>query len=348
MDHTQLTFTTVRRHLTVRGVVQGVGFRPFVHRLANELALDGWVCNDAHGVEIDVQGQPSTLQELVARIKREAPPLARIASLEIASAPVEYRACGFVIAASRSGAAADTGVTPDAALCADCMAELFDPRSRRYRHALISCTNCGPRYAIAERLPYDRPTTSMAAFSMCASCRREYEAPSDRRFHAQSIACPDCGPRLSLLGADGARIDCADPVADVVVRLARGEIVAIKGAGGIHLACDARNASAVARLRKRKAREEKPFAVMFANIASAQQFAAVSVHAAALLQSTERPIVLLRKVAGCDTPLAGSAPGLAWLGVMLPCTPVQYLLFHEAAGRPAAPPGWPPRNRSRW
>ncbi len=324
----------MRRHLTVRGVVQGVGFRPFVHRLASELALAGWVRNDVHGVEIEVQGQPSAVQELVARIEREAPPLARIASLEAEDAPVEPRAHGFVIAASCGGAPARTGIAPDSALCRDCVEELFDPHSRRYRHAFISCTNCGPRYAIAKRLPYDRPNTSMAAFPLCLSCRREYQTPADRRFHAQPIACPDCGPRLSLLGPGGTRLDCADPIADTVARLARGEIVAIKGVGGFHLACDAGNADAVARLRKRKAREEKPFALMLANVASARQFAEVPVEAVRLLESTEHPIVLLHKLAGCDAALAGVAPGLAWLGVMLPYTPIQYLLFHEAAGRP--------------
>ncbi|OGA04016.1 MAG: carbamoyltransferase HypF [Betaproteobacteria bacterium RIFCSPLOWO2_02_FULL_62_17] len=324
----------VRRHVRVRGSVQGVGFRPFIYGLASELALAGWVRNDGHGVEIEVQGEPSAVQTLVERIGREAPRLAHIASLDSREAPLQQSTSGFVIAAS-GGGQARTGVTPDAAVCADCLEELFDPAARRYRHAFISCTNCGPRYTITERLPYDRPNTSMAAFPLCRSCREEYETPADRRFHAQPIACPQCGPRLSLLGAGGTQVEYGDPFAEALRRLARGEIVAIKGLGGFHLACDARNADAVTRLRERKAREEKPFAVMLANVASAQAFAEVPSAAADLLESVERPIVLVRKLRGCDAALAGIAPGLAWLGVMLPYTPMQYLLFHQAAHKPA-------------
>ena len=323
----------VRRHLTVRGLVQGVGFRPFVYRLARALDLTGWVRNDARGVEIEIQGSRAAVDALLERLDRERPPLARIASIELQEAVPEPLAAGFSIVASRPGAVR-TAIVPDSALCPDCLADLFDPRNRRYRHAFVSCTNCGPRYTIAERLPYDRPHTSMAAFPLCPACRREYESPADRRFHAQPIACPACGPRLSLHDARGARLPCADPIAETVTRLLQGEILAIKGQGGFHLCCSARNAGAVSRLRLRKAREEKPFAVMFAGIASAAAFTEVSAGEARLLRSPERPVVLLRKRAGCDDALAGVAPGLAWLGVMMPCTPLQHLLFHEAAGRP--------------
>lgn len=334
MDPIVTSSGEVRRHVSVRGLVQGVGFRPFVYRLARELALSGWVRNDGLGVEIEVQGEVSAIRTLLQRLERDAPPLARVNSVESGESPCEPGTAGFVIVASRTGAVR-TGIVADTALCPDCVAELFDARGRRYRHAFISCTNCGPRYTIAERLPYDRPNTSMAAFPMCPSCRSEYEDPADRRFHAQPIACPDCGPRLSLLGANAAHIAGEDPLAETLARLSRGEIVAIKGQGGFHLCCDARNASAVSRLRSRKAREEKPFAVMVANAASAAAVAEVSAAAAALLSAPERPIVLLRKRPVCDAALPGVAPGLAWLGVMTPCTPIQHLLFHESAGRPA-------------
>jgi hydrogenase maturation protein HypF len=329
MDQVRPMMNVVRRHLRVRGLVQGVGFRPFVYRLASELALAGWVRNDGSGVEIEVQGEASAVRTLVERIGREAPPLAHIASLETNEAPLKPPAGGFVIVASAGGDTL-TSVTPDSAICPDCLEELFAPRGRRYRHPFISCTNCGPRYTITERLPYDRPNTSMAAFTMCASCRKEYEAPADRRFHAQPIACPACGPRLAVLDRRGAAVECGDPIAGTVARLARGEIVAIKGLGGFHLACDARNATAVARLRRRKAREEKPFAIMLANAASAKTFAEVASEAAKLLESSERPIVLVRKLAGCDRALDGVAPGLAWLGVMLPYTALQHLLCRSA------------------
>ena len=322
-----------RRQVRVYGQVQGVGFRPFVYRLASELYLSGWVRNDARGVEIEVQGEGERIAAFLDRLRGEAPPLCRIDRIEQQVRPLES-AGGFLIDVSRPGRAA-TGIAPDSAVCAACTAELFDPADRRYRYAFINCTHCGPRYTITGALPYDRPQTSMARFSMCAPCDGEYLAPRDRRFHAQPNACPVCGPRLTFLGAQGVPVAVADPIAETVSRFAHGEIIAVKGLGGFHLVCDARDADAVARLRARKDREEKPFAVMVANVPSAARFAEVSEAERALLESRERPVVLARKLAQCDRALPGIAPGLAWIGMMLPYTPLQYLLFHEAAGRPA-------------
>lgn len=319
--------STVCRRIRVRGQVQGVGFRPFVYRLAQELKLAGWVRNDGEGVDIEAQGAAQAVEALIVRLETEAPPLASVTAVEAAEAPLSD-AHGFEIKVSRHGTA-NTSVTPDTTTCPDCLAELFDPACRRWRHAFINCTHCGPRYTLTRHLPYDRPHTSMAAFAMCAACQSEYDDPADRRFHAQPNACPVCGPQLSLRDVAG------DPITESLARLQRGEIVAIKGLGGYHLACDASNAEAVARLRERKNREEKPFAVMFANAASVAQFAEMNDAERALLESRERPVVLLRKREGCDAALPGVAPGLGELGAMLPCTPIQFLLFHEAAGRPA-------------
>ena len=240
---------------------------------------------------------------------------------------------GFVIAAS-AGGPVSTGVTPDSAPCADCIEEMFDPQDRRWRYAFTNCTNCGPRYTITSALPYDRPHTSMARFSQCPACQREYDDPLDRRFHAQPNACPVCGPRLALLRPDGEPIEIDDPIAASLQRLRGGEIVAIKALGGFQLACDARNAAAVARLRERKAREEKPFAVMVANIASCAPLAFPDAAECVLLESAERPIVLIEQGPAAAAALPGVAPGMTMLGLMLPASPLHLLLFHEAAGRP--------------
>ena len=321
-----------RRRLRVRGQVQGVGFRPHVFRLASELGLAGFVLNDGAGVDIEVEGLDSLLDRFMARLRADVPALARIDSVDVTTMPLRGDTA-FEIVASAVGPVS-TGITPDAGICADCLADMLDPANRRWRYAFTNCTHCGPRYTITAGLPYDRPNTSMARFAQCPACQAEYDTPSDRRFHAQPNACPACGPRLRLLDAAGHIRDVDDPLAAAVARLHAGDIIAIKGLGGFHLVCDARSGEAVARLRSRKRREEKPFAVMFANLASMAPYARVSAEAAALLEAPERPIVLLDKQPGCDHALPGVAPGMPALGVMVPHAPLQVLLFHEAAGRP--------------
>jgi hydrogenase maturation protein HypF len=323
---------TARHALRVRGAVQGVGFRPFVHRLARELGLTGWVRNDGDGVAIEVQGDAADVVRFERRIEADAPPLARIDSMTAATCP-SVDEDGFSILASRPGRIT-TSVPADAGPCRACLEEMCDPADRRHRYAFINCTHCGPRFTITRALPYDRAQTSMAAFEQCPACLREYRDPLDRRFHAEPNACPACGPALDLVDARGCPIG-GDPVAATVALLQAGGIVAIKGLGGFHLACDARDAAAVARLRARKHRDEKPFAVMAANAASATRWVHADGAALALLASPARPIVLLPMQPGVSAALVGVAPGLETLGMMLPATPLQVLLFHEAAGRPA-------------
>lgn len=320
------------RRIRVRGVVQGVGFRPFIWRLARELDLTGWVRNDSSGVEIAVEGSQARLHALVARIPREAPPLARIDEIhEVAERPRGLH--GFEIAASVSSRCA-TVIGADTAVCGACLTELFSPDDRRWRHPFITCTQCGPRYTIARELPYDRARTSMRPFELCADCAREYSDARDRRFHAEPVACNHCGPALRLLGHRGQALP-GDAIARTLELLKSGAIVAVKGLGGYHLACDARNVDAVMTLRARKNREAKPLAIMAANGVSLEPFASLDAVSLELLASPERPIVVARKRREADEALAGIAPGVGTLGVMLPATPIQYLLFHESAGRPA-------------
>jgi hydrogenase maturation protein HypF len=316
---------TLRRGVVVRGIVQGVGFRPFVYRLAHEEGLAGFIGNDTDGVTIEVEGLAERVDAFLARLRTEMPPLARIDSIVVRElAPTGQ--CGFRIVASEVLGRVSTGIPADAATCADCLRELMDPADRRYRYPFLNCTNCGPRYTITRRIPYDRPQTSMARFKMCAACQAEYDDPADRRFHAQPNACWECGPKVWLLEADGAAISSDDPVAACVDRLARGEIIAIKGIGGFHLSVDATNDAAVMRLRERKHRYGKPLAVMFKDVDAARQVCVFTEAEEALLATFARPIVLARRRESGGI-ADGVAPGIPWLGVFLPYTPLQHLLF---------------------
>lgn len=318
--------------LRVRGLVQGVGFRPHVWRLANELALAGWVMNDGDGVLIEVHGPAAAVDLLRQRLIRELPRLARVDQVEESTIDSEAAASGFAIVDSVGGRI-QTAIGPDAALCPDCIADLCDAKGRRWRYAFTTCTHCGPRYTVSHSLPYDRVRTSLAAFPLCPLCAEEYNTPSDRRFHAETTCCPACGPQLrwEQYGRMNDHTAGNDPLAQALALLSSGGIVAIKGLGGFHLACDARNAESVATLRRRKAREEKPFAVMALNAASLAAWAEIGAAEQSLLNSAAAPIVLCRKG---KQELPGVAPGLPWLGVLLPSTPLHLLLWHEAAGRP--------------
>lgn len=312
--------------IRVTGVVQGVGFRPFVWRLAQELFLAGWVKNDAAGVEIHAEGESPALKELACRLRDDAPPLARVDG--VASRSADVTGCGGFSIVESTGGRVSTAIGHDTAPCAACLEELFDPADRRHRHPFITCTHCGPRYTVTHRLPYDRPQTSLAPFPFCPDCQREYTDPADRRFHAETTCCPNCGPRLQLLDATGQPV-AGDPIAATLALLKAGKIIAVKGLGGFHLACDARKAATVAALRARKQREEKPFAVMVGAVSHGLTFAQLSDADAALLESPERPIMLLPKQPETDDLLPGVAPGLSEVGLMLPATPIQALLFHD-------------------
>ena len=320
-----------RCELRVRGVVQGVGFRPFVYRLAQEESLAGFIGNDTDGVIIEVEGMPDRVEAFLRRLQQEAPALARIDSVTSRRIPPKPEK-GFRIVASEVRGQVATGIPADAATCADCLRELLDPKDRRYRYPFLNCTNCGPRFTITRRIPYDRPQTSMAKFKMCPACQREYDDPANRRFHAQPNACWDCGPRLWIVDAEGSAVDAADPVAETIQRLLAGEIIAIKGIGGFHLACDATNESTVMRLRERKHRYGKPLAIMVRDLEAARSVADLTPEDEALLMTFARPIVLVRGRAG--SAIAPSvAPGVPWLGVFLPYAPLQHLLFADARVR---------------
>jgi len=321
--------------IKVSGQVQGVGFRPFVYRLAHELGLAGWVRNSSEGVEIAVEGDPLQVMRLIERLQSEPPMLARVESITHDLQDARGDLHGFHITTSRSGAVS-TGIAPDTTVCPDCLSELFDPRDRRFRHPFINCVQCGPRYTLTARLPYDRAYTSMAKFAQCPECQREYDDPTSRRFHAQPNACPQCGPHLRLFDAQWRPVatgETNDPIAAVAACLTTGHIAAIKGIGGFHLACACTH-DAVARLRGGKRREQKPFAVMVLNLCSARRYADVGEGEAGLLSSAERPVVLLCKTDKCDAELPGIAPGLSRVGLMLPYTPLHYLLFYELLRRP--------------
>ncbi len=325
----------VRWQLRVRGRVQGVGFRPFVYRCATGLSLAGWIRNDASGVVMEVQGPLRSLGRLVNALYDDAPPLARVEQIEMQEQEVAVDARGFAIRPSEGGHI-NTAIPLDAATCDECLTELFDPGNRRYLYPFINCAQCGPRYSIMTGMPYDRDNTVMTRFSLCAACRAEYEEPTDRRFHAEPVACAVCGPRLALRDADGREEAAEDVVAAAWSLIRDGAIVAVKGIGGFHLMCDARNAATVAALRRRKGRMDKPFALLALNAASLAGIARVSDSEQALLQGVDRPIVLLRKTADCDGHLADVAHGLDRIGVMLAYAPIHYLLFYQAAGCPSA------------
>lgn len=323
----------IHAQIRVSGQVQGVGFRPFVYKLAQELGLAGWVRNDSEGVEIAVEGEQPLVMQLIARLQSEPPALARVEKVTHDLAHTTTGLQGFSITESKAGKVL-TGIAPDMAICPDCLREMFTPANRRYRHPFINCIHCGPRYTLTARLPYDRANTSMAKFTQCPACQFEYDTPTTRRFHAQPNACPECGPQLSLLDSHWQPIANDDPVAAAAELISAGKVVAVKGIGGFHLVCDARNAVTVAKLRGGKRREEKPFAVMVLNTLSARHYAQFREQDGALLETGERPIVLLRQSPACEIELQGIAPGLSSVGLMLPYTPLQYLLFHELLGKP--------------
>ncbi len=319
----------VRRDVRVEGVVQGVGYRPFVYALATGLGLAGRVGNDLHGVFIEVEGPAATVEDFVAALERDAPPLAAVERVTAVPAPPAGLA-GFTIVESDGHGARHTLVSADSATCEDCLRELADPDDRRFGYPFVNCTNCGPRFTIVRDVPYDRPLTTMAGFAMCAECAAEYHDPADRRFHAQPTCCPACGPRLRLV-RDGAE-QPGDPVAEAAALLHAGRIVAIKGLGGYHLAVLAEHEPAAARLRGRKHREDKPFAVMVSDVDVARGLCEVDDVAAGLLAGRRRPIVLLDRRPGAPV-AAAVAPGNRQLGVLLPYTPLHHLLLH-AVGAP--------------
>ena len=316
-----------RAALQVRGVVQGVGFRPFVYRLALEEGLAGFIGNDTDGVTIEVEGPADRVEAFHARLSAEAPPLSRIDSVVVRDAAAIGEK-GFRIVASEVLGRVSTGIPADAATCAECLRELLDPADRRYRYPFLNCTNCGPRFTITRRIPYDRPQTSMAQFKMCPACQAEYDDPLNRRFHAQPNACWECGPRVWLTGADGAQIAVDDPVTACIDRLVAGEIMAIKGIGGFHLSVDATNQAAVMRLRERKRRYGKPLAVMVRDVEAARAICVLTEAEEAMLRTVARPIVLARRREGCGI-AEGVTPGIPWLGVYLPYAPLQHLLFAD-------------------
>ncbi len=316
-----------RQSIRIEGIVQGVGFRPFVYQLAQSCGIAGWVRNDSRGVLIEAEGEAEALDRFLSGLRHNHPPLASISRFEQVDLPCQGESA-FNILHSDAGLEKTAQVSPDTYVCADCLAELFDPADRRYRYPFINCTNCGPRYTIVTGIPYDRPNTTMDAFPMCPDCLREYRDPSSRRFHAQPNACPVCGPRLFLLDRSGAPLTVDDPLAAAIEALQEGRIVAVKGLGGYHLAVDAGNDAAVAELRRRKVRDEKPFALMVRDLAAAATLVQIDATERRLLEGPERPIVLLRKQA--DHPLSELvAPRNRFFGVMLPYTPLHHLLLQD-------------------
>ena len=321
-----MTENFVAKRLKVNGIVQGVGFRPFVFQLAEKYGLKGNVANTSSGVVIHVEGSAGHVASFESDLTNQSPPLAYIVEISDQTAVVKKFA-DFAIVKSKDGSAMSTLISPDVSVCDDCLAELFDPNDRRYQYPFINCTNCGPRYTIIDDIPYDRPKTSMRQFKMCPRCQAEYDNPIHRRFHAQPNACADCGPHVSLYDSGRNRLQIENPIAKTVALLKQGHIVAVKGLGGYHLAVDAENSDAVMCLRSRKNREEKPLAVMSFDLERIRRYAIVGPEEEALLTSNRRPIVLLKK----KNPNAiseGVAPSNKYFGVMLPYTPLHYLLLN--------------------
>lgn len=310
--------TSARLHLEITGLVQGVGFRPYCYNLAQRFNLTGWILNHGGGVSLEIQG--ADLDGFIDALKKNLPPLARIDAINQQTIPLRNAEKTFRIRESEKSQVT-AAIPPDSSVCPQCLEELFDPGSRYYRYPFLNCTHCGPRYTVTQNLPYDRANTSMAAFTLCPDCEREYNDPNNRRFHAQPTACPVCGPQLSA------------SIEDIVQRLKQGQILAIKGLGGFHLVCDAHNDNAVRTLRERKSREAKPFAIMAANTASLTKFVTLDTPTRELLEHSKRPIVLASKN---DTSALSPAvaPGLNCLGVVLPYTPLHYLIFNYAIGKP--------------
>jgi hydrogenase maturation protein HypF len=319
-----------RTRVRVEGTVQGVGFRPYVYRQAKRLGLAGYVLNDSRGVLLEIEGASDAVDEFLGRLPVDAPPLAVLERV-VTEEQDPLGGAGFQILASHRAGTADAPVTPDSATCADCLRELYDPRDRRYRYAFINCTNCGPRFTIVRGVPYDRPLTTMAGFRMCPACQAEYEDPADRRFHAQPNACPACGPSLSVLAPDGSSAGAGDPLQAAVAAVASGSILALKGVGGYHLACRADDEQVVARLRGRKHREDRPFALMVSELDQAAGLVRLGEVESELMLLPARPIVLMPSLA--DAPVAASvAPGAPELGIMLPYSPLHHLLLGDLAG----------------
>jgi hydrogenase maturation protein HypF len=324
--------------ILINGIVQGVGFRPFIYRIALENSLSGWVKNTSFGVEIEVAGSQANLERFITSIKHDAPPLSRIDSLQQESIDMgEYDR--FQIHQSQVVAGGFQPISPDVSICDDCIEELFNPDDFRYRYPFINCTNCGPRFTIIKDIPYDRPLTTMAGFDLCPTCRNEYQDPLDRRFHAQPVACPECGPRIWLELPPGSNLKqglSGDPALLETQRLlSEGYIIGIKGLGGFHLACDGENPEAIQRLRERKSRPAKPLAVMMPTLEAVRKYCRVSTAEENLLSSPQRPILLLQRNPDSTLPLE-IAPGQEQIGVMLPYTPLHYLLFSGSDKYPSS------------
>ena len=321
------------RHIHINGIVQGVGFRPFIYNLALDHQLTGWVRNSANGIDIEISGNEDNQEHFIKAIHQSAPPLAQIDTLKVFETK-QQEFLEFKILSSQDQASDFIPISPDIAICSQCRAELFDPQDRRYKYPFINCTNCGPRYSIIKNIPYDRPNTTMSGFEMCPDCRQEYENPRDRRFHAQPVACPDCGPQVWIEIIPGEKQAVGENAIQIARSLlAKGKILAVKGLGGFHLAVDAENPKAVDRLRERKRRPAKPFALMAFNLESIKKHVVVDDTAEKLLTSPQAPIVLLPKK-GSTKLAAATAPGQGKLGFMLPYTPLHLLLLEPEIGYP--------------